>query len=166
MKHYVVAALLVLAPSIPRPIGACSFAQRNGGLWSARPIEGDTQGPTLLGAEYRVERPADDDSIGCGRSCGPGSGYIVLQLSAQDDLSAREDIAYRFEILGGTMPPGFEAESYFVEVAFRPDSDIVDAIELGLSVSRDAGSFAFDLQITAIDLNGNESTPIVIEIEG
>jgi hypothetical protein len=164
MKHYL-AALLVLAPSIPRPLGACPFVQRNGGLWSARPIEGDTEGPTLFSAAYRVERPAEEGTFACGDSCTSGT-YVVLHLSAQDDRSASEDIAYRFEIVGGTTPPGFEAEAYFTEVAFEPDPDIVDGIELGLYFSRSAGPFAFDMQIIAVDRNGNESEPIVLEIKG
>jgi hypothetical protein len=166
MKFRQLAALLLiaLAPSIPRPIGACSLEPRDGGIWQAEPIEGDTQAPTQLTATYGVDWPEDGSSVACGGggSCGVGPAYFVFHLSAVDDNVASEALGYRFVVVGGEPPRGFDATQ-----PLMPDPYAYgDGAEIGISFSRDDNHFSFDLQITAIDRNGNESDPIVIEIEG
>ncbi len=167
MKFRQLAALLViaLAPSIPRPIGACSLEPRDGGIWREEPVEADTQAPTQLTATYGVDWPEDGSSVACGGGggCGPGPAYFVFHLSAVDDNVTAEGLGYRFVVVGGQPPRGLETASQ----ALMPDPFAQgEGAEIGISFSRDAGHFSFDMQITAIDRNGNESEPIVIEIEG
>jgi hypothetical protein len=155
--------LIALAPSIPRPLGACSLAPRDGGGWYEEPLLGDTGAPTQLAATYSIDRPAgdDDSNIGCMASCGPGPAYVVLQLSAVDDLTPAERIGYKFAIVGGQPPQQLQYDQVLV---VDPYSET--GTEIGLSFDRDTGSFSFDLEITAVDQNGNEGAPMVLRIEG
>lgn len=161
MKLLQVAPLLIaLAPSIPRPVGACSLAARDGGGWYEEPLLGDTGAPTQLSATYTIERPSED-GYGCQDSCGPGPGYVVLQLSAVDDLTPLEGMGFKFGIAGGQPPRHLQYDQVLLV-----DPYSATGTELGLMFDRTSGPFSFDLEITAIDRNGNESEPVVIEIHG
>ena len=154
--------LLVLAPSIPRTIGACSLAARHGTWWEeVQP--GDTTGPTNLTAGYSVDRPDESDGggVGCTASCGSGPAYVVLDVSATDDATPRERIGYKFAIVGGQPPKNLDYTQVYAIDTYSETGG-----EIGLWFDRDAGAFSFDLEITAVDTSGNESTPIVIAIDG
>lgn len=160
-----VALLLVLAvtPSIPRWSGACEPALRDGGTWEARPTAGDTQGPTQVTATSTIERHGESHSpLGCGTTCGQGFAYIVLQLSAVDDIATPDTIGYRFAIASGQPPEIYDALS---------ETKLVDPYseggrEIGLRFDINAAPFTFDLEVVAVDGNGNESAPVVVEISG
>lgn len=153
--------LIALAPSIPRSIGACSLAPRDGGTWYEEPLLGDTGAPTQLTATYGIEWPEGGDNVACAGSCGPGPAYVVLHLSAVDDLTPAARIGYRFEILDGQPPRNLQFDQVLLVDPYSYSGD-----EIGLSFDRETDHFDVDLQITAIDQNGNESAPIVITIAG
>jgi hypothetical protein len=163
LRHLAPLLLIALAPSIPRSIGACSLAPRDGGGWYEEPIVGDTSGPTQLVASYSVYRAPEDSgaSLSCAASCGPGPSYVLLQLTALDDRTTAENLGYKFAIVGGQPPKNFQYDQILRVDAYGPTGN-----EIGLAFDRDSAPFSFDLEITAIDQNGNESTPIVIEIDG
>ena len=155
--------LFVLAPSIPRPVGACSLAPRDGGGWYEEPLLGDSTPPVAPTASYSIYRPADDDdaNVGCMASCGPGPAYVLLDLTTTDDMTPAERIGYKFAIVGGQPPKNF-----LYDQILTVDPYSRSGTELGLSFDRRSAPFSFDLEITAIDQNGNESVPVVIEIDG
>lgn len=153
--------LIALVPSIPRPLGACEPASRDGGAWSEEPLLGDAGAPTGLTATYRIDRPSGDgSSLGCATSCGPFQ-FIVLELSAVDDMTPANRIGYKFAIVGGQPPSYLQfGETLLV------DEYSASGTEIGLRFSDDSGGFSFYLEVTAVDQNGNESEPIVIAIDG
>lgn len=155
--------LIALAPSIPRPLGACSLAPRDGGGWYEEPLIGDTGAPTQLAATYTIDWPSGDgdSGIGCMATCGPGPAYVVLQLSAVDDLTPANRIGYKFALVGGQPPKQLQYDQTLLV-----DEYSASGTELGLMFDRASGPFSFDLEITAVDQNGNESEPIVITIDG
>ncbi len=99
---------------------------------------------------------------GCGGGCGHPS-LVYVQVIAVDDRAFATDIGYKFAITRGEAPRGFTLPSG----ALRAEVDGIGNGELGLRYSDDAPSgFSFDLEIRAVDLNGNESAPITVTIEG
>ncbi|MGE3767584.1 MAG: hypothetical protein AB7L94_35345, partial [Kofleriaceae bacterium] len=63
--------------------------------------------------------------------------------------------------LGGQPPRNLQLDQVLLVDPYSYSGD-----EIGLSFDRETGHFDIDLQITAIDQNGNESAPIVITIAG
>jgi hypothetical protein len=157
--------LIVLTPSIPRPVGACSLAPRDGGWHNNDPLYAlDTTPPSAVTASYTVLRAKDDGGGGggCGiASCGPAPSYVLLSLSATDDRAAVDRLGYTFAIVDGQPPRYFNYEN-----VLKVDPYSASGTELGLSFDTDAAPFSFDLEIRAVDLNGNEGPPIVMTIEG
>lgn len=154
--------LIALAPSIPRPTGACSLEPQHGGEWYEDPIDGDVVAPTRVTVNYYVVRPPEGNDIGCAESCGPGPNLLVFRVSALDDIVAPNALGYRFRAVGdGRLPRGLAP----VQTLY-PNPAMENGLEIGLDFSREAGSLSFDMEITALDRNGNESEPIVVTIDG
>lgn len=154
---YGLAFLIAMGPSIPRPTGACSILPRFNADVGEQPMTpGDTTPPTF-GVTYRIERPNNFQGGGCDHVCAQ-FGYIVFEPTPMDDRTPVEFVRYRFEIVDGT-PPTY---AYFEGTEYRIDYDGT----IGLSFDKDTGDFTFDVKITAIDLGGNESAPVVLTIDG
>ncbi len=155
--------LVALTPSIPREIGACSLAPRDGGGWYEEPLYGDSTPPTQPSVSYSIlwTAQAHGGSVGCTASCGPGPAYVLLELGAADDKTPAERIGYKFAIASGRPPKNLQYDQILTVDPYSRSGT-----ELGLAFDTDSGPFSFDLEITAVDQNGNESVPVVIEIEG
>lgn len=148
-------ALIVLAPSIPRDSGACSPLQINGGEWTHEPLAGDVEPPIAVTASYEIKRFPISEGTGCGDAPCGGWTFVLLDLASTDDRTPADRIGYRFAIASGQPPEGL----YIGQTWLASDG------ELGLRYYGD-GAFSFDLEITALDQNGNESEPVVISIDG
>jgi len=155
MKNALVAALLVLAPSIPRPSGACSPVEDDYGPHDRDPaFVTDTVAPSAVDATYDVYRSSGGG--GCANSCGSGFSTIQLSVHATDDRTSSERMGYRFTIVGGQPPPrilfptGDRISSYGqFNWRFDPDYD---------------GAFSFDVEIRAVDLNGNLGPATIVTL--
>lgn len=164
MTRVALAAFALFATTTyPRFSGACSPASNDGGPLLLDPAYvADVIPPSSVTASLLlVNRPAESSAIGCGGSCGRFPGEIQLQLSAVDESSGT-DVGYKFLVVGGTPPVGFF-------IAPEPGTAIrtIDGSNmLALTFDPDAGSFSFDLEIRAVDLNGNEGAPVVLAIDG
>lgn len=148
MKHVLALALLVVAPSIPRPSGACSpVPDDNGPHELDVTFSADAVAPGAVDATSSVSRSSGGGG-GCAGtdSCGGGFSMVRVALTAVDDRTPEERMGYRFAIVGGQPPPGLLFPSgdrtAYGEVNWRFDSSY-------------RGSFSFDVSIRAVDLNGN-----------
>lgn len=148
---YGLALIVAIGPSIPRGSGACSYPLRHGWDFGDTPtIENDRTPPTLA-MTSRVERYGGGACADC-----PGMGYVVFTPTATDDRTPVDFIRYRFEIVRGTPPFEFIYDTYGVDY---------DRI-IGMMFDVDADDFSFDVKVTAVDISGNESPPVVLKIEG
>ena len=159
--HLLASGLIALAPSIPKPVGACSVAVMDGGVHVLDPRYADDDvAPSALVASAAVWRsPASDDS-GC-TSCGPSPGYVHLELSATDDRTPYERLGYKFAIAAGQPPRGLDLTHTLL-----PNPYDGWGHQLGLAFDTSSEPFSFDLEIRAIDLDGNAGPPVVITIDG
>lgn len=158
MRHLAVLTLLAIAPSIPRPTGACSpRSPGDGGPHRPDPAyAGDAVAPSAVMATSMVV--FGDDSVGCNSGCGGAVAEIQLHVEATDDQAPADELGYQLTVIDGLPPPGFEAPAqvrlsdygYFI-LHFSPSF---------------RGSFTFDLELRAVDLNGNVGPPTVITVTG
>jgi len=155
MRSLAVLALL-LAPSLPRPTGACSPVDPNFGPHSLDPQHStDVSPPGTVTASSDVYYE-DGDQGGCGTTtCGGYGTHIRLGVSATDDRTSAERMGYQLTVVAGQPPIG-------IDLPTRP---LISAYgELILHFNADDRSFTFDLEIRAIDLNGNIGPASVITI--
>lgn len=157
---YVAAVIIALAPSIPRLTGACSVPLMFG-YWSKAPLAGDTSAPTNVMFDVVINH--DDGFQGCGNDCFDMS-FLVLEPRATDDHTPPERIGYRFRVVAGEAAPSLdlprENDTLTAYTGFT-DRDMYIAFPFDY----DATSFSFDLEVIAVDESGNESAPIVLEID-
>lgn len=166
MNRAALAAFALLATTtFPRFSGACSPAPTDGGTLFPDPAyAADVIPPSAVTASVvDVNRPLDRSEIGCGGggTCGRGPGEITLALSATDESSGAE-VGYKFTVVGGQPPEGFWIGPNFND----PLRTLEGSGTIGLTFDPDAKPFSFDLEIRAVDLNGNEGAPVVVAIDG
>ncbi len=155
MRRLALLALL-LAPSIPRPTGACEPADRNGGVHTLDPQHAtDATPPAAPTARFDVYYYDEDDGPGCGTSCGGFGTHISLYVGALDDRTPGDQMGYQLTVVGGQPPIG-------IDLPTRPLKTFGG--ELSLYFNGDDHSFTFDLEVRAIDLNGNIGPATVITI--
>jgi len=155
-RHLAVLALL-LAPSIPRPTGACSPLPENDGSHVVDPaFAGDAVAPSAVTATFSVIHPSNEGSRGCAPiDCGPGVPHIDLDVVATDDRAPTDRLGYHLTVLSGEPPGGLSLPSGPVLTAYG---------DLLLRFAADAGGFNFALEVRAVDLNGNVGPPSTITI--
>ena len=148
-------ALVVLGPSLPAPVGACSQSDIDGGTHSLDPaFSADTTPPSPVTVTYEILPHSPADS-GCGGTKCGRLPLVLLRLSASDVGTPSERVGYKFTVVDGQPPQGLHVSSVLLAANG----------EVGLPFDTDAGSFSFDLEVRAVDLNGNEGPPVVIAIE-
>jgi hypothetical protein len=116
----------------------------------------DRTSPTLPAIPAATIHYAGDtsDGVGCDAKCGDTT-YVGIPSVATDDMTDRYRIGYRFSLESGSLPSGFALPA----TAIEPNGDIVRIFFDG-----DVDSFAFTLQVVAIDLAGNESAPQSVRV--
>jgi hypothetical protein len=94
------------------------------------------------------------DSGGCGMAgCGDRAS-IHLELSATDDRAQPDLIGYEIRVIGGQPPVGLD-----------PMRDgRVQGSQLYFFFDYGAPGFTVDLEIRAVDLNGNLGPPVVVTV--
>ncbi|MGN6108822.1 MAG: MYXO-CTERM sorting domain-containing protein [Kofleriaceae bacterium] len=147
---------LTLAATIglaPRPADACD-------LVSNRPHErdpahaADTVAPSAPRiVDTTVGRSEDDAGCGAYGSCG-SYGWFQIEMQAFDDATPADRIGYQVRLIGGVLPAGLTL----------PTTPLFGEYGLTFYFDIDAPSFVADLEVRAIDLNGNLGPPTVVTI--
>ncbi len=147
----------------PRPIGACSLATNE--LHRVDPaFSSDATPPSAVtAAVVDVAHIEDDgDGGGCGShvaSCG-SYGVVTVAVSATDDAAPPDRIGYQIRLVSGTPPRDFgvPAQSDMLG-ASRPFEN-----ELIFYFHPDDHDWQVELEIRAVDLNGNLGPPTLLAI--
>ena len=158
MRH-LVSLSTVLAMLVPDIADACSpigypFHQTD-------PLQAsDTTAPSAVTAGApTVARFPDDDDAACGAEplCGGPDGSITFQVTATDDATPADKLGYQLTVADGSSQPGI----FIPAEAIRAEPDGT----LRLHMYGDGGkAFDVDLEIRAVDLNGNLGPPLVMSI--
>jgi len=114
--------------------------------------ETDQTPPTLPAIPPPIVRRFE--ATGCSGGGCPASGSIAIEAVATDDVTAPNQIGYRFTLASGTLPEGFTLPSY-----------ARDPVGTTAFLFWDGdGDLDFTLEVVAIDLAGNESTPQTVRV--
>jgi hypothetical protein len=145
-----VAAAAVVA--VPRTADACSLADN--GLWVADPTHsGDRTAPSLPEV-VDVEVLRNADSGGCvAAGCGDRAS-IHLALSATDDRAQPDLIGYEIRVAGGQPPRGLDPMR----------EGRVRGGQFYFFFDYGAPGFTVDLEVRAVDLNGNLGPPVIVTV--
>jgi|JI10StandDraft_1071094.scaffolds.fasta_scaffold14895_2 MYXO-CTERM domain-containing protein len=134
----------------PRPAAACS-------PWYAEPLvldpayATDAVAPGPVTATAEVSR--SDEPDGCTiDTCGSGA-TIALAVSATDDRAPTERLGYRVAIVGGDVPEGFWVDA----AAIQANGWLYYSFN-------DDRAFSFQVEVRAVDLNGNAGPPTLVTI--
>lgn len=154
-------ALLAMVPSAtvlaPRTAGACSLAGNDDHHLDPAHA-GDTTPPSLATATADLAWHGDDgDSGGCGStvsSCG-SYGLLTVTVAATDDAAPADELGYQLRVAAGVPPSGLDLPAQNVR-AFSG--------ELLVYFDYSSPGFDFDLEIRAVDLNGNLGPPSVLSL--
>jgi hypothetical protein len=155
MRLRLAALAILLAPSIPRPVGACSLAAPNGGPHELDPAESsDTVAPGAV--DVQVSLYDGQRERGCSQStCGDLPPAVHLVITSSDNRTPPELLGYRLRVVRGQPPVGSQIPSE----AVRTTGNLIY-----FNHSED-DSFDFDLEVRAVDLNGNLGPATVVTIE-
>jgi hypothetical protein len=158
MRPLITAVLIVLAPSIPTLTGACSLVPENGGVHALdAQYATDAIAPTITSADTYVVRPGEPAGCACeSAGCGDSRWFVRLYMAAADDRAGEYELGYKFRVIGGQAPASLVLPTETV----RSSTGEV----LLLLSKQERGAIAFDLEIRAVDLNGNESAPTVVSV--
>ena len=148
---------LILAPSIPRPTGACSALPDNAGEHAVdTAFATDLVPPSVVTVAMAVDRNPGSGSGGCGgAACSDRSNVVFLSVDATDDRAPSSQLGYQLTVVAGQVPSGMTIPTTAVGAI---DGD------LRLWFPSDTRAIAFDLEIRAVDLNGNLGPATVITI--
>jgi hypothetical protein len=119
----------------------------------------DTTAPSAVTTGVvQITREDDEDENGCGpiAGCGPTS-TVRIEVAATDDATPVDRMGYQLRAIGGDMPEGF----YVPPEAIVP----IGTMSLYLHFSNhDKSAVDFDLEIRAVDLNGNLGPATVLHV--
>lgn len=162
MRIQLLALATLLAPSMPRPVGACGRYPADRGAHALDAVfSTDVTPPTK--PKVSAEAWEQGESSGCGGTnskCGTPA-LVYLNIVTTDDRATPDRIGYKLAIKGGSPPAGL----VLPDGALRAEVDLDGIGELGLRYDNGASGWSFDLEITAVDLNGNESEPVTVTID-
>jgi hypothetical protein len=113
----------------------------------------DAVAPGPVTATAEVSR--SDEPDGCTiDTCGSGA-TIALAVSATDDRAPTERLGYRVAIVGGDVPEGFWVDA----AAIQANGWLYYSFN-------DDRAFSFQVEVRAVDLNGNAGPPTLSHDRG
>jgi hypothetical protein len=160
------AGLLVIASAAgaaaaPAPAHACSFAGPVPYAVDSSMQATDHVAPTLppltVAQLHRGEKTTGCTSV---NSC-DDIGSLAIAGAATDDVTAANDIGYRFSLVEGALPPSFSI------LLDQPSQVLVSDGQLWFHWTDGTDGhepISFTLQVTAIDRAGNESAPRTVRV--
>jgi hypothetical protein len=157
MRPIVLALAASALVAIPTPAEACSRV--GNGSWQADAAQaGDTTPPSATVVSAFVTRDKGDSGGCLGTSSCGSFAAIHLDVQATDDRTSPEEIAFEVRVVGGTAPTNFDPSR---------DGRVLPAFgtELIFNFQFSSPSFAVDLEVRAVDANGNLGPPVVITVE-
>jgi len=154
--RFLLAAAGVALVVAPRPADACSLIAN--GDWQPDTAQASDTTPPAAPTVEITDVHRSEDRSGCGgtSSCGD-LATIHLAVSATDDRATAAQLGYELRVVGGTPPAGFDPEA-----AGRVTPAFGD--ELVFYFDFAAPSFEVDVEVRAVDANGNLGPPTVVTI--
>lgn len=156
MRSILVVAALVVGLMPERPAEACSLAGND--LHQRDPMHASDATPPAAPVivDARVYRTEDDgDALGCSNIAGCGSyGVIMVDADTADDATPEEQIGYQVRLVSGTLPRGMEL----------PSEAVTGWGELYFYFDHEAPGFEAEIELRAVDLNGNMGAPVTFVI--
>jgi MYXO-CTERM domain-containing protein len=142
--------------ALPRPAAACSLITNDVWIQNEAHATDDTNPSQPTVGAIETGRHFDD-SNGCGNIASCGSyGTMEIEISATDDRAGAQDLGYEVTVIGGNPPRDFDPSRERVRPAF--DGRLIFYFDV------DAPDFSVDLEIRAVDGNGNVGEPIVVTV--
>ena len=118
---------------------------------------GDTTPPPAPQVDVQIARR--DTGGGCtSTDCDGQSANIYIDITAGDDMTPAARMGYILTISGGDTPTGLYSRAVDGMPYFQPHGSF------GYGFDYNASDFAFDVEVRAIDLNGNISAPTIVHI--
>jgi hypothetical protein len=111
----------------------------------------DATPPAIHGVTYVVRRVYETTN-----NCGPGA-WIKVTIDAADDAAPPYRLGYSLVLLPGGDPPDGWSQAVFGDVPIVGGS-------FAYYFNGDDKAFDFQLSVRAVDLNGNESEPEILQI--
>ena len=148
----------------PRPAArACSLAAPTAHVIDATMQETDHLSPVFQSASASVTRGKSDQG-GClsqsASSC-DDLGIVSIYVAANDDMTPPERIGYRLLLTSGTPPVGLAIPVDAIE-ASPPNRQLTFAwTDSGTARQQYVN---FTLQVVAVDIAGNESPPVTVQV--
>lgn len=159
-------AMLVLgALHLGTPAQACSISPPAAFVVDPQAAASDTSGPgapTVSVVSIKRGKGADTDYASCSKSVSSCDdlGTVTLRIQAQDDQTPREELGFKIDLVDGVAPAGLDLPSgpvrLFGENVY---------LHWGDGASDDQESFAFTLEIRALDLSGNVGPASTVRVE-
>ena len=147
-----VLCLFAAVVAVPRTADACSLADN--GIWAADPAHASDQTAPSMPEVVDSEVLRTADSGGCvAAGCGDRAS-IHLELSATDDRAQPDLIGYEIRVVGGEPPAGLDPMR----------EGRVQGSSLFFFFDYGAPGFTVDLEIRAVDLNGNLGPPRILTV--
>jgi MYXO-CTERM domain-containing protein len=145
----------------PAPARACSFAGPAPYMIDASMQATDHVAPTLPPLSVaRLQRGKANE--GCSVDSCAGIGSLAIGGAATDDVTAAEDIGYRFSVVDGALPMSFAILLDQPSRATVADGKIWFNWDDGATADHEPINFT--LQVVAIDKAGNESAPQTVRV--
>jgi uncharacterized protein (TIGR03382 family) len=151
--------LVAIADPMPRIAAACSPAPSYDPHVVDPSFATDTTPPGTVAAAAEVWwDDGDDDSGGfCMPPCGGPGNHIALTLSSSDDRTPADAIGYQIHVVGGSLPEGTD---FPLDPVVPPYGD-----QILLRFSGES-AFSVEIEIRAVDLNGNLGPAMRLAISG
>jgi MYXO-CTERM domain-containing protein len=142
------------------PASACSFLSDDEHVVDTTTTNGDAPAAPEIG-EVTIGRGNGPQRAGCSQmvtSC-DDAGWLQIAVSATDDFTLSEEIGFRVELVEGDLPDGFA----FDGVARRARDGALH-FHWNDEATDEQEAFDFTVSIVAIDLAGNESEPVELDV--
>lgn len=156
------AVMMVAAPTattvlVPRTAHACSLVSNYEHELDATYAD-DATPPGSVTVTADVARLHDSGGCGAVATCG-SYGFIELYVDAGDDRTPSDQIGFQVTVVGGTTPPGWNVHAGNAS-AVRP----ADPGRLVIYFDVDA-PLDVQLEVRAVDLNGNVGAPATVTVK-
>jgi hypothetical protein len=157
MKTWLPLAVPLLALACPDPVGACSIIGNPDHTVDAAYADDETP-PGAVTASVLVRRFDQGGGGGCGGTAVSSCydvAFVEVTVAATDDAAPAEQLGYQVRVASGQAPAGMTPPAG----AIRAEQGV-----LVLPFSYMQSGFSFELEVSAVDLNGNLGPPTLVAV--